>query len=104
MSDQSELIKKELHKYLIKMHKNEATVAETLTNLMSTVEGLRFAYRRHFIYMLDGLIVDILPNKGVTSEDKAYSEGYTELAEEVNYGLNLAMDIVKGEDRNEKDN
>ena len=97
MSRYDELISDEIKELLIKMHKGESLIL-TLNKLMEMVKGVRYVDERKFIYMLQGLHMDKMGGLPDVAEDKNKIEGYNEAAEENNFGIQLAINAITGEE------
>jgi hypothetical protein len=96
--DRDELIKTEIRKYLLSMHKEESTLAETLDKIADTIFHLRDAHERHFVYLLEGIFQDNIPAIGKTPEEVEYLRGHKEAVDENNFAVQLAISVVKGDD------
>jgi hypothetical protein len=96
--DRDELVKAELRKYLLAMHKEEASLGETLDRITDTVFHLRDAHERHFIYLLEGLFQDHIPATGNSEAEIEFLKGHREAVDENNFAVRLAISVVRGEE------
>jgi hypothetical protein len=93
----NEVLKEELRKILLKMHKGDKSLAETRDDLFETVKGMEFALKRHFIYLLEGIYQEPLKVKAMSPEDQGFVKGWNESSDENNFAIKLAISVIKGE-------
>ena len=94
--ERDNLIENEMRGFLLEMHKGDKTLAETLTSIMDLLNGLRYSQERYFLYLLEGLMLEVIPVIPTLAEEKAFVNGHNEAASENNFGIRLAIDVISG--------
>ena len=77
------------------MHQGE-TIPNTLQKILDIMNGSEYILEKKFIYLLQGIQLEKLRALPVKDEDINYVQGYNDAADENNFAVQLAVEVIMG--------
>ncbi len=92
--EREKLIADDVRSALLVMHKG-GPLSDALTHIIELIRGIKYVEDKKFLFLLDGITQEKLEGKDLLEKDKQFIEGFNESAEESNFAIKLAKEVIK---------